>query len=66
MGFNKRYLPELERLKEIREKINSDKEFLNMYLYRPDVVLGSADSMDYVKEVEDLEKIKNDSEQPYI
>ena len=66
MGFNKRYLPELESLKEIREKINSDKEFLNMYLYRPDVVLGSADSMDYVKDVENLQKIKNDSEQPYI
>jgi hypothetical protein len=66
MGFNKRYLPELESLKEIREKMNSDKKFLNMYLYRPDVVLGSADSMNYVKEVENLEKIKNDSEQPYI
>ena len=24
MGFNKRYLPELESLKEIREKINSE------------------------------------------
>ena len=66
MGFNKRYLPELDKLREIREKMNSDEEFLNMYLYRPDVVLGSADSMDYVKEVENLEKIKNDSEQPYI
>ena len=66
MGFNKRYLPELERLKEIREKMNCDKEFLNTYLYRPDVVMGSADSMEYVKEVENLEKIKNDSEQPYI
>ena len=66
MGFNKRYLPELESLKEIREKMNSDKEFLNMYLYRPDVVLGSVDSMAYVKEIENLEKIKNDSEQPYI
>jgi hypothetical protein len=66
MGFNKRYLPELESLKEIREKMNSDKEFLNKYLYRPDVVLGSADSMDYIKEVENLEKFKDDSEQPYI
>lgn len=66
MGFNKRYLPKLESLKEIREKMNSDKEFLNMYLYRPDVVLGSVDSMSYVKEIENLEKIKNDSEQPYI
>ena len=59
MGFNKRYLPVLESLKEIREKINSDKEFLNMYLYRPDTVIGSTDSMDYVKEVECLVKEKN-------
>jgi hypothetical protein len=35
-------------------------------LYRPDVVMGSADSMEYVKEVENQEKIKNDSEQPHI
>jgi hypothetical protein len=66
MGFNKRYLPELERLKEIREEMNSDKEFLNIYLYKPDVVLGSIDSMDYVKKVEDLAKIKNDRELPHI
>jgi hypothetical protein len=66
MGFNKRHLPELERLKEIREKMNSDKEFLNIYLYNPDVVLGSVESMNYVKEVEDLVKIKNDRELPHI
>jgi hypothetical protein len=66
MGFNKRHLPELERIKEIREKMNSDKEFLNIYLYNPDVVLGSVESMNYVKEVEDLVKIKNDRELPHI
>ena len=33
MGFNKRYLPELDKLKEIREKMDSDEEFLNMYLF---------------------------------
>ncbi len=66
MGFNKRYLPELEMLKEIRKKMNSDKEFLNTYLYRPDVVFGSTESMDYMKEVETLEKSKNDSERSHI
>ena len=58
MGFNKRYLPDLDKLKEIRDKMNSDKEFLNTYLYRPDVVIGSTDSMDYVKKVESLVKEK--------
>jgi hypothetical protein len=52
MGFNKRYLPELEDLKEIREKINDDEKFLKTYLYRPDVIIGSSKSLDYVKEVE--------------
>lgn len=52
MGFNKRYLPEVDDLKRIREKMNNDKEFLNVYLYRPDAIFGSTGSIDYVKEVE--------------
>lgn len=52
MGFNKRYLPELEELKKIRERMDNDKEFLNIYLYRPDAILGHIGSIDYVKEVE--------------
>ena len=66
MGFNKRYLPELDKLKVIREKMNSDEEFLNMYLYRPDTVIGSTDSMDYVKEVECLVKEKNDNQRSHF
>jgi hypothetical protein len=66
MGFNKRYLPELDKLREIREKMNSDEEFLNMYLYRPDTVIGSADSMDYVKGVESLVKEKNDNQRSHF
>ena len=66
MGFNKRYLPELDKLREIREKMNSDEEFLNMYLYRPDTVIGSTDSMDYVKGVESLVKEKNDNQQSHF
>lgn len=66
MGFNKRYLPDLDKLKEIRDKMNSDKEFLNTYLYRPDVVIGSTDSMDYVKKVESLVKEKNDNQRSHF
>jgi len=66
MGFNKRYLPELDKLREIREKMNSDEEFLNMYLYRPDTVIGSTDSMDYVKGLESLVKEKNDNQRSHF
>lgn len=61
MGFDKRYLPEIGKLVEIRSAINSDKDFLNTYLYRPDAVLGSFESMSYVKEVEKLLKERNDT-----
>ena len=66
MGFNKRYLPKLDNLKEIREKMASDEEVLNMYLYRPDTVIGSTDSMDYAKKVESLVKEKNDNQRPHF
>jgi hypothetical protein len=52
MGFNKRYLPELEDLKKIREKMGDDENFLKTYLYRPDAIFGSSGSFEYVKEVE--------------
>lgn len=61
MGFDKRYLPEIGKLVEIRSAINSDKDFLNTYLYRPDAVFGSFESMSYVKEVEKLLKERNDT-----
>jgi hypothetical protein len=37
-----------------------------MYLYRPDTVIGSTDSMDYVKEVECLVKEKNDNQRSHF
>jgi len=63
MGFNKRYLPELVDLKEIREEYDDDKKFLETYLYKPDAIIGSTDSMDYVKSIkEDYEKRENEKE----
>ncbi len=53
MGFNKRRLPELDDLKEIRKNMNSDVEFLRIYLYNPDALFGSFDSIKYM---EDLDK----------
>lgn len=63
MGFNKRYLPELVDLKEIREEYGNDKKFLETYLYKPDAIIGSTDSMDYVRLIEkEYEKRKNEKE----
>jgi len=53
MSFNKKYIPELEKLKLIRESYNDDKEFLRVYLYKPDALIGSDISMQYL---EDLHK----------
>ena len=52
MGFNKRYLPPVDSLREIRGKMKDDAYFLKIYLYNPDAIIGSEDSMDYLREVE--------------
>jgi len=62
MGFNKKYLPEIKDLISIREKMNSDVEFLKMYLYSPDAILGSFESMEFLKDVELLQNNKKDDQ----
>jgi len=52
MGFNKKYLPEIEDLKEIRRSFNNDEEFISMYLYKPDAIIGSNESHSYLKTIE--------------
>jgi hypothetical protein len=52
MSFNKRILPELEKLIELRESIGDDREFLRSVIGKSDCLVGSTDSMNYVKEVE--------------
>jgi hypothetical protein len=59
MGFNKRYIPELESLKEIREKMGDDDRFLDIYLYKPDAIIGSPESMEYLKELAKLKETHN-------
>lgn len=59
MSFNKRYLPELPDLIKRREKCESDEEFINFiddYCRKADVLLGSSESFEYVKETR--ERIK--------
>ena len=66
MGFNKRYLPEIDNLISIREKMNSDAEFLKIYLYNPDAIFGSQESMEFLKQVEQSQINKNDNERAHI
>jgi len=60
MGFNKRYLPELDRLKEIRKSCSSDSDFLYKVIGKADALIGSSDSMDYLNTIR--EKIEKMSE----
>jgi hypothetical protein len=52
MGFNKRYLPDLAELKSIRERMNDDSRFLEIYLYKPDALIGPTESMEYLHKLE--------------
>ena len=58
MGFNKRYIPELEVLMKRRKEYNSDEDFLNSVVGKSDALIGSAESMEYLDSI--YEKIKAD------
>jgi hypothetical protein len=51
MGFNIRHLPELKELIKIREKHNSDEEFLDSYIGKSDSVIGPVDSSEYLEKL---------------
>jgi len=47
MGFNKRFVPELEDLKRRRISLG-DNMFFKIYITSPDTVIGSIESIDYI------------------
>lgn len=51
MSFNKRFLPDLAELKSMRNKFNTDKEFVNWVTKKADVIFGPSESMDYIREL---------------
>jgi hypothetical protein len=51
MGFNKKFIPELEDLKKIQESFGDDKRFLDMYYFKPDALIGSKESVDYLEQM---------------
>ena len=52
MGFNKKFLPDLSSLKAIRERYEDDQMFLRIYLHSPDALIGSSESIDYLKSID--------------
>lgn len=53
MSFNKRYLPELSSLIQMREKYSSDEEFIDFiedYYKKADALLGPSESFEYIQE----------------
>lgn len=52
MGFNKKILPKIEALEKIRENYSNDAEFLRIFLYNPDALIGSQESLDYLKKID--------------
>jgi|LauGreDrversion4_2_1035121.scaffolds.fasta_scaffold2407763_2 hypothetical protein len=60
MGFNKRYVPELDVLMERRKRYDSDEEFLNSVVGKADALIGSVQSMEYLDSI--YEKISSDGD----
>lgn len=62
MGFNKKFLPEVEDLKKMREKYADDKEFLKRIFSNVDAFLGSVESYNYLQKIQkNLQKDPIDS-----
>jgi hypothetical protein len=51
MGFNKKYLPPVADLIKIRERMASDERFLDIYFYKPDAIIGSTESVEYLDDL---------------
>jgi hypothetical protein len=59
MGFNKRYIPKIDDLKKIQETMNDDKRFLDLYYFKPDALVGSKESVDYLENLARENETKN-------
>lgn len=50
MGFNKRYLPEVAVLEKRLPEMGRE-QFLKIYYFNPDAIIGSQESFEFVKRV---------------
>lgn len=61
MGFHRRHIPDIEKLKEIRTSCSNDEEFLDKICGKADAFIGSSESIRYLDEVyEQLKKQKEE------
>ena len=58
MSFSRKYLPEVDDLKELYKKSISDSIFLNEILGKSDVVIGSDESHEFILSI--IEKVKSE------
>lgn len=58
MGFSKRYLPDIDKLVEMRKEINNDREFLKFIVGKSDCLMGSTESLQMIRYIE--EEIENE------
>ena len=54
MGFNKVYLPEVDELKKLHEKVGTE-QFISTYS-KYDAIVGSIESSEYLKKVRNSKK----------
>lgn len=57
MSFNKRYVPELDKLKELLIEMG-ESQFLKIYLFNPDARIGSRESLDFIDKVHENRKMR--------
>lgn len=55
MSFNKRYIPDVEKLKGLLDEMGPDY-FLKIYLFNPDARIGSKESFDFIDKVYENQK----------
>lgn len=53
MGFNKRFLPEIDEMQRIYDACESDIEFLEKVVGKSDAVMGSAESFEFLRIIEE-------------
>jgi hypothetical protein len=51
MSFNKRIIPSLDKLIEMREEINNDHNFLEKVYGKGDCFMGPKESFEYLEEI---------------
>jgi hypothetical protein len=57
MSFNKRYIPSVNRLKQLLCEMG-ESYFLKIYLFNPDARIGSKESFDFIDNVYENQKLR--------